>query len=54
MKTVRMERDFNYRAKARVFVKYLGGNTYRRVPEMAVRAIKEARAGQIVEEDASE
>jgi hypothetical protein len=51
MKTVYMDRDFSYRAKARVFVQYLGGATYDRVPEAAVRAILAAKAGQVVERD---
>lgn len=49
MKTVTMSRDFSYRAKRTVFVQYLGGTTYRRVPEAAVRAIIEARAGSVVD-----
>lgn len=51
MKTVAMSRDFSYRAKARVFVQYLGGATYDRVPEAAVRAILDARAGRVVERE---
>jgi hypothetical protein len=50
MKTVRMKRDFSYRAKRTVFVQYLGGVTYPRVPEAAVRAILNAGAGEIVVE----
>ena len=50
MKMVRMLQRFAYRAKARVVVLYLGGETYRRVPEAAVRAILAARAGEIVEQ----
>lgn len=49
MKTVEMERDFNFRAAARVFVHYVGGTVYRRVPEAAVRAIVSAKAGKVVE-----
>jgi hypothetical protein len=48
MKTVKMERDFSYRATPRAFVQYLGGETYQRVPEAAVRAITAAGAGTIV------
>lgn len=51
MKTVEMVRDFSYRAKARVFIQYLGGTTYERVPEVVVRAILEAGAGKIVDRD---
>jgi hypothetical protein len=49
-----MSRDFQYRAKPRVFIMYLGGATYERVPEVAVRAILAARAGQIVDREAGE
>lgn len=51
MKTVTMSDDFSYRAKPRVFIQYLGGRTYERVPEAAVRAIRAANAGKIVETD---
>jgi hypothetical protein len=45
-----MRRDFSYRAKAHVFIQYIGGNVYRRVPEAAVRVIVAAGAGEIVED----
>lgn len=45
-----MHRDFSFRAAARVVVQYLGGATYRRVPEAQVRAIVAAGAGEIVVE----
>lgn len=48
MKTVRMIKDYSYRATPRVFVQYLGETTYQRVPEAAVRAIVAAGAGEIV------
>lgn len=48
MKTVKMDRDFPYRA-GRAVVQYLAGCIYRRVPEAAVRAIVAARAGVIVD-----
>lgn len=48
MQTVAVSRDFSYRAKRHVFVQYLGGVTYPRVPEAAARAIVEAGAGNIV------
>jgi hypothetical protein len=51
MKTVCMSRDYSYRVKSTVFVQYLGGATYDRVPEAAVRAILAAKAGQVVERD---
>jgi hypothetical protein len=54
MKTIRMSRDYSYRAKRHVFVQYLGGAIYARVPEAAVRAITEARAGEIVTEEADD
>jgi hypothetical protein len=43
-----MHRDYTYRAKRNVNIKYLAGYTYRRVPEAAVRAILAAEAGSIV------
>lgn len=46
-----MNRDYSYRAKARVFIQYIGGTLYRRVPEAAVRAIVSAGAGEVVVED---
>jgi hypothetical protein len=51
MKTVAMSRDFSYRAKRHVFVQYLGGGTYERVPEAAVRAIVDAGAGKVVKRE---
>ncbi len=44
-----MHRDYSYRVGARVFVQYIGGETYQRVPEAAVRAITAASAGTVVE-----
>lgn len=51
MKTIAMARDFSYRVKPKVFIQYLGGTIYERVPEAAVRAILAADAGKIVEQD---
>lgn len=48
MKTVKMERDFTYRATPRVFVQYLAGQTYTRVPEAAFRSITAAKAGYAI------
>lgn len=48
MKKVHVSRDFSYRAKRHVYVQYLGGVTYERVPEAAVREIVAADAGTIV------
>lgn len=48
MKTVRMIREYRYRARRNVVVQYLGGKVYPRVPEAAVRAIVGAGAGEIV------
>jgi hypothetical protein len=48
MKDVVMERDHDYRAKARVFVAYKAGQIYRRVPEAAVRSIVAAGAGRVI------
>lgn len=50
MKTVKMSRDYSYRAGARVFVQYLAGQVYERTPEAAVRSIVAAQAGEIVEQ----
>lgn len=49
MKTVKMARDYSYRATPRVFVQYIGGETYQRVPEAAVRAITAAGAGEVAD-----
>lgn len=54
MKTIEMSRDFNYRAKHHVFVLYLGGLTYDRVPETAAREIIKAGAGMIVTREAED
>lgn len=43
-----MNRDFIYHAKRNVHIHYLGGGTYDRVPEAAVREITKAKAGYIV------
>lgn len=51
MKTVAMARDFPYRVKVTVVIMYLGGVTYQRVPEAAVRAILEARAGIVIDQE---
>jgi hypothetical protein len=49
MKTIRMIKDYSYRATPRVFLQYIGGCTYERVPEAAVRAILAAKAGEVVD-----
>lgn len=51
MKTVSMQRSFDYRPKRGVIIAYLEGVTYLRVPEAAVRAILEAGAGKIVDDE---
>lgn len=51
MKTVRVDRSFSYRAKAKVFVQYQAETVYRRVPEAHARAIVAAGAGAIVEDE---
>ncbi|MFC0243672.1 hypothetical protein [Rhodopseudomonas telluris] len=55
MKTVTMMRDYSYRPFKRkpVIVQYLGGATYDRVPEAAVRSIVGAGAGYVVEPQAT-
>lgn len=45
-----MDRDHSYRAKPRVFVQYLAGAIYERVPEAAVRSIVQAGTGRILED----
>lgn len=50
MKTVSVNRDYSFRAGARVFIQYRAGETYRRVPEVQARAIVAAGAGEIVTE----
>ena len=53
MKTIRMHRDHNYRARRHVFLLYRAGHIYERVPEMAARSILAAAAGEIIEHVAS-
>jgi hypothetical protein len=48
MKTVRLERDFDYCPHRSVTVRFLAGITYRRVLERAARDIERAGAGRIV------
>ena len=48
MKTVVMNRTFEYRPLNGVIIVYEGGNRYKRVPEYAVREILKAEAGSIV------
>lgn len=50
MKTVTMERDFDYRPTKHLMRAYKGGKTYSRVPEAAVAAIVAAGAGRVVDE----
>lgn len=54
MKTVVMSRDYSYRVKRSVFIQYLGGATYDRVPEAAARAIVGAGAGNVVTREADD
>jgi hypothetical protein len=49
VKTIEMARDFSYRVKRNVFVQYLAGVTYPRVPEAAAREILAAGAGRTIE-----
>jgi len=53
VKTVTMTREFIYHAKHNVVIHYLGGATYDRVPEAAVRSILNANAGYVVSQDRS-
>lgn len=50
MKKVEMTRDYVFRVNGRAFIKYEEGQTYRRVPEVQVRAILKAGAGKIADE----
>lgn len=45
-----MRRDYAFRAAARVFVQYVAGGIYRRVPEVQAQAIVAAGAGVVIEE----
>jgi hypothetical protein len=51
MKTVTMRRDFDYRPRRGVIIAYRAWQTYRRVPEAAVRAILSAKAGEIHDDE---
>jgi hypothetical protein len=48
MKTVRVVRDFDYRAHKRRTVHFIAGVTYTRVIEAAATAIEQAGAGRIL------
>lgn len=48
MKTVKMERSFDYRPKPGTIIHYRAEHTYERVPEAAAEAIKAAGAGRII------
>lgn len=47
MKTITMLRDFDYHANRWITIAYKSGETYRKVPEAAVRAILAAKAGEV-------
>ena len=49
MKTVMMERDFDYRPHPRKMVRFHGGCTYARVLELAAREIERHGAGRILD-----
>lgn len=51
VKTISMIRSFDYRPKRGVIIAYLAETTYRRVPEAAVRAIVQAGAGKVVDDE---
>lgn len=48
MKTIKIYRDFNFRAGPRTFVAFKAGQTYQRVTESAAAAIVAAKAGSVV------
>ena len=48
MKSIRMDKDFHFRAGARVWIKFIGGAIYHRVTEAAAQAIIAAGAGRIL------
>lgn len=56
MRTVRLARDFHYRPYrvGPVVIEYIGGAVYRRVPETAVRAILDAGAGEVIDDERPE
>jgi (2Fe-2S) ferredoxin len=47
LKTVIMDKTFDYKPRSGVIIVYRGGKKYRRVPEAAVRKIVEAKAGVV-------
>jgi hypothetical protein len=49
VKDIEMQRDHHFRVRASAFVHYKAGQTYRRVPEVAVRSIVAAGAGRVVD-----
>jgi hypothetical protein len=49
MKTIAFSRDFSYCPSRWVTIQYRGGFTYQRVPEAAVRVIRAAEAGEILQ-----
>jgi len=49
MKTVRLDRDYDYVPNRHITVRFSAGITYRRVLERAARDIERAGAGRIVE-----
>lgn len=50
MKTVIMDRDFNFSPDERTTISYKKGSRYERVTEAAVDAITKAGAGKVVSE----
>lgn len=51
MKTVYLDRDFDYPLHPRRFVRFYAGTTYSRVLELAAREIERKGAGRIVDPD---
>jgi ABC-type enterobactin transport system permease subunit len=48
VKTVKMHRDYTFRAGPQAFIAFKGGQTYQRVTETIAVAIVAAKAGEIV------
>jgi hypothetical protein len=54
MKTIAMEKDFDFHIDAQTSVSYMSGLTYERVPEAQAEAIVKAGAGHIVKASKAE
>lgn len=50
MKTVEVEKNYQFKLGPHAHVQYLAGAIYKRVPEVQAQAIVAAKAGRIVNE----